>query len=122
MTASAVEPVPRPTSMPGWTRSAAAMARRWRRAASSTSGGAPQLGGGVLVDEPTKRAVRKTRANRLRRETDRLLWSFEDRFEGVCFSRTAGEEENLAAGVKQGIGKCQAVGIELGHKIGGSKR
>ena len=38
MTASAVEPVPRPTSMPGATRSAAATASRRRRSASSTSG------------------------------------------------------------------------------------
>src|SRR5829696_7995190 len=119
VTASAVEPVPRPTIMPGATRSAAATASRCRRSASSTLAlSMKELRPGIFVNEPAESAVRQGGSDQLWRESRRKLRALEDLLERVGFSWPTDEKEDLAARIEHRRGERQASSVHSWHVVG----
>src|SRR5829696_5106021 len=119
VTASAVEPVPRPTIMPGATRSAAATASRCRRSASSTLAlSMKELRPGIFVNEPVESAVRQGGSDQLCRESRRKLRALENLLERVGFSWPTDEKEDLAARIEHRRGERQASSVHSWHVVG----
>ena len=120
MTALAVVPVPRPTSMPGPTRLAAATASLCRRSSRSTSARSRvETRGRVLVDEPGESAVLRT--NQLRRQMFRIFGSLLNGSQRLRLAWPCHQEEDFARGIERRDRQGQPLGVELGYVIGDSE-
>src|SRR5918993_175022 len=119
MTASAVDPVPSPTTIPGVTRSAATTAKRCRRSARSTSGNlAMKSCAGILVDEPQELAVRQGGPDQLRREGRGQLRALQYCLQRIGFAGATDEEKDLATGVDNRRREGEPGRVHLRHEVG----